>query len=272
MRTLAALSLAALTAGCKLTNDTVLVAMLVESPAAPTAIVPSPPAPVAVAQVFLGEVDAGIGSPPSQGSMTPISGATVKLLKNNVEVATLVETPAGSGYYEKTGTGLYQAGATFRFTAQVGADQYWGEVVGAPSAPSPTVNGNSLMAYGTYGAIPASSTLARTCTGLCDVGIYGVWPVSNGGSFDGSANPSCTNLPQDAAGILNLAFLDDTAWRTTSFTLAKSPCFPALTGYPGGYVVGLANLKKGTVSSNTSMFSVAFAGTSGAAGVTVAAP
>ena len=266
------LALIAVLAGCSLGNDTLLVATLLESPAAPPAVVGSPPPQVAVAQVFLGQVDTDLTRPPSQSSMTPISGATVKLLRDGAEVATLAETPAGSGYYQATATGLYQAGATFRFVAQVGPDQYWGEVAGAPAAPAPTVNGLDIAPYGNYGAIPPTSTLGRPgCANICDIGIYGVWPVSNGVSFDGGASPSCTNLPQEAGGIVNLAFLDDSAWRVQSFTLAKSPCFPPLTAYPGGYVVGLANVKKGTTSGNTSAFSAAMVGTSGAAGVTVAA-
>lgn len=283
MRTLAALTLAALAAGCNIGNDTVLVGTLVQSPSAPAGFASATTTQVTVAEVFLAHVDTGLGSPPTQSSMRPISGATVKVVKTPTtglpSEFPLVESPLGSGNYESTNV-VYAAGATFRFVAQVGSDQYWGEVAGAPAAPAFTLNGSNPLAIPNYSTFPANVLLNRTCSGVCNVGIYGVWPVPNGGTYNGSGNPSCTNMPSDAAGILNLAFLDDLAWRANPFTLYKASaaqtCFPPLgstsASYPGGYVVGLADLKKGTLSSNVSPFSAVYVGASGAGAITVAAP
>lgn len=269
MRFAAALSLALLLAACKLTNDTVMVATLLESPAPPQGF-PVTGSPVSAAAVFLGQTDAGLGSPPSQASMTPISGATVRLIRDGGQsVVSLAEAQPGT--YEAVGN-YYVAGATYRFEARVGSETFWGEVQNAPAAPAATVNGAQVVTY-TYSQLPANSTLHRNCGGVCDIGIYGVWPVGGGQSYDGSATPSCDNLPKDAAGILALAFLDDSAWRVPDFTLSKSPCFPALAGgFPNGYVVGLAAVKKGTTSGNLSAFSAAMVGSSGAAGVVVNGP
>jgi hypothetical protein len=267
MRTLAALSLAALTAGCSLTNDTVLVAMLVQSPAPPAGL-PISGTPITVAQVYLGQTSV---TGPSAGDVTPISGATVQLLRNGTVVATLAETQPG--YYEATGN-FYQAAATFRFVARVGSDEYWGEVTNAPSAPALTLPGTPVGDVYTYAShsanVPSPYDIGRApCAGICDIGFYGVWPIS-GGTFDGSATPNCTNAPQDAAALLNFAFLDDLAWRANPFHAVKATCFPVAAA--GTYVVGLTALKKGSTSGNTSIASAVLVGTSDAAGVIVSAP
>lgn len=271
MRFATALSMAALLAGCKLTNDTVMVATLLESPAPPPTF-PVIGQPVSVAAVFLAQTDADLGSPPSQSSMRPISGANVTLVRDGIGIFPLAEVGAGS--YEAVGD-FYIPGATYRFEARVGSETFWAEVQGAPAAPNPTLNppqpGQQVLVYARYGDVPATLTLHH-CTGVCAIGIYGVWPVPGSGSYDGSATPSCHNLPSDAAGVLALAFLDDSAWRVQDFTLSKSPCFPALQEYPGGYVVGLASMKKGATSGNLSAFSAVMVGSSGAAAVVVNAP
>ncbi len=269
MRTLIALSLAALAAGCKLTNDTVLVAMLVQSPAPPPALGLSV-TQTTVAQVFLGQTSVGS---PSAGDVTPISGATVQLLKGGSVIATLLETQPG--YYQASGP-FYEATAIFRFVARVGSDEYWGEVTNAPSAPNLSIPGMNatthVAAYTNYsdtGAFPSPYPLTRDCTGICDVAFYGVW-TATGTSL--GADPNCSNAPQDGASLLNFAFLDDTAWRLQTFDVSKATCFPQPSPYPGAYVVGLTALKKGSTSGNLSIASAVLAGTSDAAGVTVALP
>jgi len=271
MRTLAALALAALTAGCKLTNDTVLVAMLVQSPAVPAGL-PVAGSQVSAAQVFLGQTDV---SGPTAGDVSPISGAAVQLLRNGTAIATLSETQPG--YYEATGN-FYLAAATFRFSARVGSDEYWGEVTNAPAAPALTLPGTPVADVYTYASYAGTAQfsnpypLTRACppSTLCDVAFYGVWSVS-GTTFDGSATPNCTNAPQDASALLNFAFLDDTAWRLQTFNVSKPICFPQPNPFPGAYLVGLTALKKGTTSDNTSIASAVLAGTSDAAGVIVSA-
>lgn len=272
MRTLAALSLAALAAGCKLTNDTVLVAMLVQSPPAPAGFGATVTQTTA-AQVLLAQTSV---TSPSAGDLKPISGATVKLIRTplgmgSTEIATLAETQPG--FYEATGD-FYQATATFRFVAQVGSDQYWGEVQNAPSAPAMTLTGatptGDVYTYPTYSGMPSPFPVQRTCpqNALCDVAIYGVWPVT-GATV--SATPSCTNAPADVAQVLQLAYLNDLPWRAPQFDLVKATCFPQPGSYPAGYLVGLAALKRGTTSGNTSVASAVVAGTSDSAGVMVAA-
>ncbi|HEU4383729.1 MAG TPA: hypothetical protein VFR85_09520 [Anaeromyxobacteraceae bacterium] len=270
MRTVAALSLAALAAGCKLTNDTVLVAMLVQSPP----VLPSGITGTAVteAQLFLGQTSV---TSPSAGDVKPLSGATVKLLRGGTEVATLHESPSQPGLYEASGD-FYQAGATFRFTAQVGSDQYWGEVAGAPSAPSLSVPGmdagTKIATYSSYAGSPQFTNpypVSRACSGICDAAFYGVWTVS-GGTYNSSATPNCSNAPQSGTALLQFAFLNDTDWRVNPFNLDKPTCFP--TQGASNSLVGLTALKKGSTSGNTSIASAVWAGTSDAAGVAVQAP
>ncbi len=269
MRTLAALSLAALTAGCKLTNDTVLVAMLVQSPAPPMGLGGSQ---ISTAQVYLGQTSV---TGPTAGDVSPISGATVKLIRTAIGGGTteFVLPETQPGYYQASGN-FYQATATFRFSARVGSDEYWGEVANAPSAPALTLPGTAVGDVYTYPSysvdIPSPYEIGRApCNGLCDVAFYGVWSVP-GSTFDGSATPNCTNAPQDAAALLNFAFLDDTAWRVNPFPAVKATCFPVAGS--GTYVVGLTALKKGSTSGNTSIASAVLVGTSDAAGVIVSGP
>lgn len=268
MRIAAALALAALTAGCNLTNDTVLVAMLVQSPAPPAGLGVTAPQTTA-AQVYLGRTSV---TSPSAGDVKPLSGATVRLLRDGTEIATLSEVQPG--LYEATGDTFYQAGSTFRFTAQVGSDQYWGEVQGAPAAPAMTLTGTQtadIYTYPSYGNdLPAPTfPIQRACASpICDAAFYGVWSVSG---TTVSATPNCTNAPQDAVALLQFAFLDDTAWRVQTFAPSTGTCFPNPPGV-GDYLVGLAALKKGTTSGNTSIASAAYAGTSDAAGVIVSGP
>lgn len=267
MRTLAALSLAALAAGCSLTNDTVLVATLVQSPAPPTGY---SGAQVTVAQLFLGQTSV---TSPSAGDVKPISGATVQIYDNGAPVA-VTFSESQPGYYVAGGTpgdNFYQATHTYRFVARVGSDEYWGEVTNAPSAPALTLPGSpvgDVYTYASYSAdVPSPYDIGRApCAGICDIGFYGVWSVP-GSTFDGSATPNCTNAPQDAAALLNFAFLDDTAWRVNPFHAVKATCFPVAAA--GTYVVGLTALKKGSTSGNTSIASAVLAGTSDAAGVIV---
>jgi hypothetical protein len=273
MRTLAALSLAALTTGCKLTNDTVLVAMLVESPAPPADLGLVGATQTTAAQVFLGQTSV---SSPSAGDVKPISGATVQLYDNGALVTAAVFTENPPGYYQATGD-FYVPAHTYRLVARVGSDEYWGEVQNAPSSPSlgvPGLNsGTKIAAYTNYsdtGAFPNPYPITRVCPGgLCDVAFYGVWTVT-GTSL--AADPNCTNAPQDAAALLQLAFVSDLDWRAPTFSVSKPTCFPEPNPYPGAYVLGLTALKRGTTSGNTSIASAALAGTSDGAGVTVALP
>ncbi len=270
MRSLAVLSLAALAAGCQLSNETVLVATLVQSPAPPAALHVSG-SQITTAQLYLGKTNV---SHPSAADVTPISGATVQLLRDGTPVETLSESQAG--YYQATGNS-YQAGSTFRFVATVGTDQYWGEVQSVPSAPTMTLPGTAggagLYTYPSYANdVPDPYDIGRgTCsitTTICNIGLYGVWTATNG--FDASA-PNCSNEPRSGGELLNLAYLDDTAWRVNPFHASKATCFPP-PGGPDSYVVGLSDLKKGTVSDNLSIASMVLAGTSAAAGVIVSGP
>ncbi len=271
MRTLAALSLAALAAVCRLTNDTVMVAALVQAPTAPAAL-GLPSASVAVAQVYLGQTSV---TNPSAADMTPISAATVQLLRDGVAIATLNQG-SQPGYYQATGD-FYQAASTFRFVARVGSDEYWGEVANVPGPPVMTLPGSStggVYTYPSYGAnVPSPYSIGRGACAIttpsCNIGFYGVWTVS-GTTFDGSAPPNCTNAPQTAGDLLDLAFFDDTPWRVNPFQAVKAACFPS-TG-AGTYVVGLTDLQKGTVSGNLSVASMALAGASTGAGVIVSGP
>lgn len=275
MRILAALSLAALAAGCNLTNDTVLVATLMQSPAPPTGY---SGAQVTVAQLYLGQTSV---TSPSAGDVKPISGATVQIYDNGALVPVSF-SESQPGYYTAGGApadNFYQATHTYRFVARVGSDEYWGEVQSVPGAPALTLPGTAagdIYTYASYDGTAQFSNpypLQRACaSAICDVAFYGVWSVSVGGTFDGSATPNCSNAPADAAALLSFAFLDDTAWRVPTFNVDKVACFPQPSAYPGGYVVGLTALKKGTTSGNTSIASAALAGTSDAAGVIVSAP
>ncbi len=269
MRTSLALTLAvcSLLAGCQLNNDTVLMAMLVQAPTPPPSLGLSS-TPLSTAQVYLGQTSV---TGPTAGDVSPISGATVQLLRDGGVIATLGESQPG--YYQATGN-FYQATATFRFSARVGSDEYWGEVTNAPSAPALTLPGTAagdVYTYASYSAdIPNPYDIGRApCAGICDIGFYGVWSVS-GTSFDGSATPNCSNAPQDAAALLSFTFLDDTAWRVNPFHAAKATCFPVAGA--GTYVVGLTALKKGSTSGNTSIASAVLVGTSDAAGVIVSGP
>ncbi len=271
MRIPAALSLAALAAGCNLTNDTVLVATLMQSPAPPTGY---SGAQVTVAQLFLGQTSV---TSPSAGDVKPISGATVQIYDNGVLVP-VAFSEAQAGYYLAGGApadNFYQATHTYRFVARVGSDEYWGEVQNAPAAPALTLPGTpsgDLWTYPSYALdMPSPFPLSRACSGICDAAFYGVWTVS-GTSFDSSATPNCTNVPQTAAALLNFAFLDDTPYRLPTFNVAKASCFPMPPTFPGGYVVALTALKRGTLSGNTSIASAVLAGTSDAAGAAVNAP
>lgn len=273
MRSLAALPLAALAAGCQLTNETVLVSTLVQSPAPPVALGVGS-AQITTAQVYLGRTKA---SNPSAADVTPVSGASVQLLEDGSPIATLSESQPG--YYQATGT-FYQANHTFRVVATLGSDQYWGEVANVPPAPTMTLPGTpdpgtGLYLYASYANVPDPYDVGRgTCsvsTPICNIGFYGVWTASSGSTFDPNSAPNCTNAPRSGGELLNLAYFDDTPWRVNPFHAPKATCFPP-PGYPDGYLVGLTDLKKGTVSGNLSIASLALAGASAAAGVTVSGP
>ncbi len=269
MRTFAALSLAALAAGCNLTNDTVLVAMLVQSPAPPAGLGVTVPQSTA-ASLYLGQTSV---TSPSAGDVKPLSGATVQLYDNGALVTGAAFAEKQPGYYQATGD-FYVQGDTYRFVARVGSDEYWGEIQGVPSAPTMTLTGTNVAGIYTYVSyatnLPSPFPIQRTCATVpCDAAFYGVWPVSG---TTVSAAPSCTNAPQDGAALLQFAFLNDSAWRVPTFSAVKADCFPQPSVWPGAYLVGLTALKKGTTSGNTSIASAAYAGTSDAAGVMVSAP
>lgn len=277
MRQLAALSLAALAAGCNLTNDTVLLATLVQTPAPPPGL-GVPVTQTALAQVYLGQTSI---TSPSAGDVSPISGATVKLVRTPIGGAptefVLAETQPG--WYQRDGD-LYQATATYRFVARVGSDEYWGEVQNAPSAPAMTLPAPSstpstdVYQYNSYGTnMPSPFPVGRTCPplALCDVAFYGVWTVT-GTTVSGT--PNCTNAPQDVGELLQVAYLNDLPWRVPEFSLDKGACFPvpAPASWPRAWLAGLTALKRGTTSGNTSIASVVLVGTSDAAGVIASAP
>ena len=275
MRLLAALSLAFLLAGCdlisKLKNNVILVATLVQSPA-PPAGGPIAGSPVVLTQLYLAQKSGDLTSVPSEASLTPISDATVALLDDGVQVAGLTAVPNAPGYYANTSV-TYNPGHTYRFTATVGSDQYWGEVASVPVAPAVSVPllANHVATYPSYSGTPQFSDpfpISRTGT---DIAFYAVWSVS-GATFDSSANPNCTNLPKTAGDLLTLVFLNDAPYRVATFEVPKTTCFPeppSPADFPANYVVGLTAVKRGTTSGNLSIYSAALAGTSDAALVSV---
>ncbi len=270
-----ALALAALPflAGCellsRLSNSTIMSAVIVESPKPPL----GPGSAVVVAEVFLGEKQGDITAPPSAQSVTPVTGATVRLTwDGNPGGVALVESGQGTYALDSLGNPAlaYQAGQTYRFTATVGSDSFWAEVKQVPQAaqiaefagqPNKTI-------VTTYGLIPDPFPVTRSGT---DIAFYAVYPVPLDGSISPSASPTCTNFPSDAGAIFALVF-DDADWRVASFPLDKASCFPTPGSYPSSYVVGLTTVKKGSTSSNLSVFSAALAGTSDAGGVLVTGP
>jgi uncharacterized Zn-binding protein involved in type VI secretion len=275
MRFFTALSLAFLLGGCnlldRLQNNVILVAMLVQSPA-PPAGGPISGSPVVLTQLYLAQKSGDLTSPPSEQSLTPITNATVALLDNGVQVATLAGMLGAPGYYESTSV-TYIAGHTYRFTATVGADQYWAEVANVPAAPALTVplSSNHRATYGSYNGTPQfSNPYPITRTGN-EIAFYGVWTVS-GTTFDPGATANCSNLPQTAGDLLTLIFVNDAPYRVATFDVPKATCFPAPSAFPGNYVVGLSAVKRGTTSSNLAIYSAALAGTSDAVLVSVTGP
>jgi hypothetical protein len=274
MRLLTVLSLAFLLAGCdlieKLQNNVILVATLLQSPQPPTGTGGSP---VVTAQLYLAQKSGDLTTPPSEQSLSPITGATV-VLSDGSGTWTLSGMAGAPGYYEST-SATYTSGHTYRFTATVGSDQYWGEVTAVPAAPSLTLPGTAVSGVYTYTSysdteqFPDPFLITRTGSTPFDIAFWGVWPV--GASFDPSTTPSCTNFPQTAGDFLTLVFVNDAPYRVATFNVPKATCFPNPPGV-GKYVVGLTAVTKGTTSSNTSIYSGALAGTSAAAGVVVTLP
>jgi hypothetical protein len=275
MRFFTALSLAVLLSGCglldRLNNNVILVAMLVQSPA-PPAGGPIGGSPVVLTQLYLAQKSGDLTSPPSEASLTPLTGATVALLDNGVQVATLAGMQGAPGYYESTSV-TYVPGHTYRFTATVGSDQYWTEVANVPAAPALSVplSSNHLATYGSYSGTPQfSNPYPITRTGN-DIAFYGVWTVS-GTTFDPGATANCSNLPRTAGELLTLIFVNDAPYRVATFSVPKATCFPNPPGV-GNYVVGLSAVKRSTAtSSNLAIYSAALAGTSDAVLVSVTAP
>jgi hypothetical protein len=276
MRILAALSLSILLAGCglldRLQNHVILVATLLQSPQPPPGIGGSA---VAAAQVYLAQKSGDLTSPPSEQSLTPITGATVALLDNGTRVATLTGVAGAPGYYEST-SAAYVAGHTYRFTASVGSDQYWAEVASVPATPTLTLPGTAASGVYTYtnysntGAFPDPYPIGRSGT---DIAFYSVWGLS-GTTFDPTATPNCTNFPKTAGDFLTLVFVNDAPYRAATFSVPKATCFPEPlpASFPAKYLVGLAAVKRGATSGNLSIYSGAVAGTSAAAGVFVTLP
>jgi len=275
MRFFTALSIAFLLAGCglldRLQNNVILVATLLESPQPPAPIGGSP---VVVAQLYLAQKSGDLTSPPSEQSLTPITGATV-VVRDGSNTWTLSGVAGAPGYYESTSV-TYVAGHTYRFTATVGSDQYWGEVAQVPSTPTLTLPGTAASGVYTYtsysdtGQFPDPYPITRTGT---DIAFYGVWSLS-GTTFNPNATPNCTNFPQTAGDFLTLVFVNDAPYRAAMFNVPKTTCFPEpLPGdFPARYVVGLTAAKMGSTSGNLSIYSGALAGTSAAAGVFVTLP
>lgn len=275
MRLFTALSLAFLLSGCglveRLQNNVILVATLLQSPQPPTGI---GGAQVVVAQLYLAQKSGDLTSPPSEQSLSPITGATVAVLDNGGSPVTLNGVPGAPGYYESTSLAnpslIYTAAHTYRFTATVGSEQYWAEIASVPAAPAISVQNLSgkVATYPSYGSVTDPYPISRTGT---DIAFYGVWTVS-GTTFNPNANPTCTNLPQTAGDLLTLIFVNDAPYRVATFDVSKGTCFPNPPGV-GNYVVGLTAVKRNTAtSSNLAIYSAALAGTSDAVLASITGP
>jgi hypothetical protein len=255
---------AAALAGCdRLTADTVMVATLVESPK-PLGTGSA----VLVAQLFIGQHQGALTSPPSQQSLDGLACTTVSVSWPGASVA--LQAVAGQpGAYAAVSALRYAAGAGHTFTAACGGETYTATVEAAPGAAQITSPPAPASTFASYAGAPDPVTLAQAGTAPFPVSFYAVYEgLDPNASFDPNASPTCTNLPADAAGWMQLA-LDDQAWRQPSFALPKGTCFPGI----GGYLVALGHAKAATrFSSNLSYLSAAFVGSSDGVGVAISGP
>ncbi|WP_242346591.1 hypothetical protein [Anaeromyxobacter terrae] len=270
-----ALLVAVLTlAGCdvlgRFQNDHVLAGVLIESPGVSQPDQGVNLSGAAAATVFFGEVDKG-ANPADAASWrtTGLDGATVRITWDGGS-ATLA--PAGAaGQYALTGGALtYVPGTAYTFRVEYGGETYSGTVT-APArpvlqdesgAPLPVV-----QAPIAYAQLPDPYVLRRDGTPPVPVAFYAITELSSGtGAVDASA-ATCTNAPDvtDPMAVLRL-FLDDGAWRTPTFSLAKADCFPApAPQYGYGLLLTSVNKVGGTnLSSNLFLGSGVVAGSSAA--------
>jgi len=290
----AALAVVALGTGCdvitRANNKTVMAATLLVSPKPPAAT-----AQGVVASVFVGQHDGGLSSPPK--TVAGLAGAQVTVTWDGLATPIALPATAPTGNYSAvwtTADKAYAPGATYTFTAVVGGETYTARVMAPATAPDLQLASYTLypVNFGTWGDsnFTAPFPVRRTGNAVAFLSTYSV--TGNVGTATSlPAGPTCTNLPQDAAGLLDLVF-NDGDWATPTFNLPKAalaeagasprfdaPCFPrpAAAGSPNyvNYVVGLTEVAKsstGQLSGNLSIFSAALVGTSDAKVITVSQP
>ncbi len=289
-----ALAVLALGSGCDLVNrannPTVMAATLLVSPRPPGTA-----AQGVVASVFVGQHDGGLTSPPK--TLNGLAGAQVTVTWDGLAAPVALPASAPTGNYSAVWTTAdagraYAPGATYTFTAVVGGATYVAKVT-AP-ATTPSLQLASYTAYpvnfGTWGDtnFTAPFPVKRTGNAIAFLTAYSI--SGNVATAVTLPSPNCNNLPQDAAGLLDLVF-NDGDWTTPGFHLPKAalseagtsprfdaPCFPrpAVGGTAPApyvsYVVGLTEVARSTtdqLSPNLSIFSAALVGTSDAKAIVV---
>jgi len=292
----AALAVVTLGSGCdvitRANNRTVLAATLLVSPRPPGAA-----AQGVVASVFVGQHDGGLTSPPK--TVNGLAGAQVTVTWDGLAAPIPLPASVPTGNYTAVWTTAdagraYSPGATYTFTAVVGGDTYTARVTAPATAPDLQLATYTLypVNFGTWGDSNFTAPFPVKRTGNA-IALLSVFSVTGdvGTATSLPAGPTCTNLPQDAAGLLDLVFADGD-WTTPTFDLPKAalaetgasprfdaPCFPrpAAAGSPNyvNYVVGLTEVAKSStsqLSGNLSIFSAALVGTSDAKVITVSQP
>ncbi|WP_242361008.1 hypothetical protein [Anaeromyxobacter sp. SG17] len=258
-------------AGCdvfeRLQNDRVLAGVLIESPGVSQPDQNVNLAGTVAATVFFGEVDKG-ANPADAASWrtTGLDGATVRLTWDG---GTATLAPAGAaGQYALTGGALaYVPGTAYTFRVEYGGETYSGTVTAPPrpvlqdesGAPLPVV-----QAPIAYSQLPDPYVLRRDGT---SVAFYAVTALSSPSGAVNASAATCTNAPDvtDPMAVVRL-FLDDGAWRTPTFSLAKADCFPApAPQYGYGLLLTSVNKVGGTsLSSNLFLGSGVVAGSAAA--------
>ncbi len=258
-------------AGCdvfeRLQNDRVLAGVLIESPGVSQPDQNVNLAGAVAATVFFGEVDKG-ANPADAASWrtTGLDGATVRLTWDG---GTATLAPAGAaGQYALTGGALaYAPGTAYTFRVEYGGETYSGTVTAPPrpvlqdesGAPLPVV-----QAPIAYTQLPDPYVLRRDGT---SVAFYAVTALSSPSGAVNASAATCANAPDvtDPMAVVRL-FLDDGAWRTPTFSLAKADCFPApAPQYGYGLLLTSVNKVGGTnLSSNLFLGSGVVAGSAAA--------
>ncbi len=197
-----------------------------------------------------------------------VNGATVSVA-DDVSGVTAPAVQSGNGFYlssSRDGGVGYDIGATYTFTILSSNDTF----VASGTAPVPeavalfenTVTSPYPEQICANVAVGQSYTLTRSATpdasGQLAVAFLTVAAATN------PQQPTWTNAPSDATGILHLA-IDDTAWRVRSIAIPGT-AFPTA----GAYIVTLTAIERGTVDDRQLFSGSAVLIGSGVAGVVAA--